>query len=232
MRRHALYAALVLLVFACVALAAPPALVIPGEVKPVGDYARWTPGADTTAKAITFVPLSGVDPFPSDLLKDPRAFVLPVRGLAAGRYRFRAVGSLNDEHAQTEFVVVVGDVPIPPPVPTPPVPTPDGRLLVAKASRDGAALVTSANKAAEAAALAAANRSLSSAIAAGGIRFDPAVILAEWRKANNGAAPAAVWEPWGKSVGGRLEALYRNKMLVTKADWCEALNEVAEGLGG
>lgn len=232
MRRQFPYAALAALIFGCVVLAAPPALVIPAEVKPLGDYAQWTPDAATTAKAITFVPLSGVDPFPANLLRDPRAFVLPTRGLPAGRYKFRAVGSLNDEHAQAEFVVVIGDAPAPPPGPTPGPAAPDGRFLLVKASREGAAKVTSANKAAEQAALAAANRSVSSALAAGGIPFDPAKILAEWRKANNAAAPAAVWEPWGKVVSARLNTIYQNKTLATKADWCEALNELAEGLGG
>jgi hypothetical protein len=106
--------ALALLVAVVPAWAEPPKLVVPAELKPAGDYATFAPStADTTAKAVTYVGLSGVEPFPSAFLKDSRAFVLPVRGLAAGRYKFRAVGSLNDEHATADFVVVVGDAPPP-----------------------------------------------------------------------------------------------------------------------
>lgn len=111
------------LLLAMPSLAAPPSLEIPAEIKPSADYAVFAPDAKTTVKTITYIGLSGVDPFPSDLLRDPRAFVLPVRGLAAGRYRFVAVGSLNDEHAKKEFAVIVGapSDPLPDPKPQPPV---------------------------------------------------------------------------------------------------------------
>lgn len=104
----------------------PPKLVVPAEVRPASGYARMLP--DTTAKAVTYVGLSGVHPFPGDELKDGRRFLLPTGGLKAGRYKFVAVGSLKDEHAVAEFVVVVGDAPAPPDPPGPgptPDPTPD-----------------------------------------------------------------------------------------------------------
>ena len=112
-------------------LAAPPTIDVPPEIKPTGDYATFAPDTKTTAKAITYVGLSGVDPFPSEMLRDPRAFVVPVRGLAPGRYEFRAVGSLNDEHAIKAFAVIVGTpapTPLPPTVPptTPTNPAPAG----------------------------------------------------------------------------------------------------------
>jgi hypothetical protein len=115
------------------AAAAPPGLEIPSEVKPANGYVIVRP--KTTAKAVTYIALDGIYPFPTDLLADKRQFVLPAQGLAAGRYRFVAVGSLNDEHATAEFAVVVGNPPPPPPPgptagptpgPTPtPTPTPD-----------------------------------------------------------------------------------------------------------
>lgn len=105
------------------AIAAPP-LTIPDEVKPTQGYAILRP--DTTCKTVSYIGLSGVYPLPAELLADKRTFVLPVNGLAAGRYRFVAVGSLDDDHAVKEFVVVVGDappVPVPGPGPTPPGPS-------------------------------------------------------------------------------------------------------------
>lgn len=124
-----------ILLLACPALwGAPPALKIDPEVKPAGQYARFTPGGDCVA--VLYVGLSGVDPLPSDVLKDGRMFLLDTRGLAAGRYRFAAVGSSDKgEQARADFVVVVGDAPPGPgpgPGPTPP-PMPDdafGKALV------------------------------------------------------------------------------------------------------
>lgn len=112
-----------LLSFVVVASAAgaPPTLEIPAEVKPANGYAMVTPKGDV--KTVTYIGLDGVYPFPSGLLADKRLFALPVQGLAPGRYRFVAVGSLNDEHAVAEFAVVISG-PTPPPVP--PTPTPPG----------------------------------------------------------------------------------------------------------
>jgi hypothetical protein len=111
------------LLYADLAVADPPRLVIPVEVKAVGDYVRVSP--DTTAKSVVYVGQSGVGSFPNELLADKRVFVLPVRGLPEGRYAFTAVGTLNDEQAVAEFVVVVGpgvvvkppDKPVDPPPP-------------------------------------------------------------------------------------------------------------------
>jgi hypothetical protein len=55
------------------------------------------------------------------MLRDARTFALPTRGLPAGRYKFVAVASLNDEHTRVDFVVTVGT---PAPGPATPVPGP------------------------------------------------------------------------------------------------------------
>jgi hypothetical protein len=104
--RHATCAILVCLL-AVVGAAAPPTLTVPADkLKPVAGYVRFTP--DTTAKAVTYVPLDDAYPFPSEELRDGRRFVLPVAGLKDGRYRFVAVGTLNDEQTATAFEVVIG----------------------------------------------------------------------------------------------------------------------------
>lgn len=109
------------LLIASVANAQPPSLTIPAEVKPAGQYARIAPTTD--AVAVTYIGLSGVDAIPSDLLKDGRMFLLDTRGLAAGRYKFAAVGaSKTGEQTRVDFVVVVGDAP--PPFPPGPDPAP------------------------------------------------------------------------------------------------------------
>lgn len=105
-----------------VALADPPKLDIPAEVKPSGQYAQFVPVTD--AKSIIYVGLSGVDAVPSTLLRDPRTFLLDTRGMTAGKYRFSAVGSSKDgDQARVDFVVVIGNVP-PGPDPKPPGPDP------------------------------------------------------------------------------------------------------------
>lgn len=122
---------LLLPLFAAVAVAAPPTLEIPAEVRPAGEYVTIRPKTD--AVSITYVGLSGVDAFPSDLLKDARHFVLPTRGLATGVYKFAAVASsATGEQARVDFVVPIGTNPGPiidpptTPVPTPtPTPTPN-----------------------------------------------------------------------------------------------------------
>jgi len=122
--RFPLIPLLFLPLFAAVAVAAPPTLEIPAEVRPAGEYVTIRPKTD--AVSITYVGLSGVDAFPGDLLKDPRHFVLPIRGLKDGAYRFAAVASsATGEQARVDFVVPIGQSP--PPVtdpPTTPVPTP------------------------------------------------------------------------------------------------------------
>jgi len=101
------------------AWAAPPAVDIPAEVRPAGQYVMLSP--KTEATAITYIGLSGIEPLPAVMLKDPRMFLLDTRGLAEGRYKFVAVASLSDEHARVDFAVVIG---IAPPVVTPPGPGP------------------------------------------------------------------------------------------------------------
>lgn len=111
-------------VFLSLLLSSPPEVTIPKDTLATGDYVVLTP--TTTAKTISYVGLSGVDPFPSSMLKDPKSFILPTRGLPNGTYRFVGVASLNDEHTQFSFNVKVGKLdPMPPPVnpnPTDPIP--------------------------------------------------------------------------------------------------------------
>jgi hypothetical protein len=111
--------------------AAPPTLKIDPEVKPAGQYVRFLPGGDATA--VLYVGLSGIDPIPSDVLKDARMFLLDTRGLGVGRYKFAAVGTSKEgEQTRVDFAVVVGDAP-PGPEPGPgpgpgPVPDPNDPL--------------------------------------------------------------------------------------------------------
>lgn len=121
------HAVAIFLLTSAVAWADPPALDIPAEVKPSGQYVTLSPKTDATA--VTYVGLDGVDPIPSAVLKDGRMFLLDTRGMAAGRYRFAAVAaSKTGEQARADFAVVVGTPPpVPPgpgPGPTPPGPTP------------------------------------------------------------------------------------------------------------
>lgn len=112
----------VLALVASSCLAAPPALEIPAEVRPAGEYVRFSPKTD--ALGITYVGLSGLDPFPSEELKDNKRFLLHVRGIAEGRYKFAAVGSSADgEHTRVDFVVVIG-APVDPNPIVPPIPGP------------------------------------------------------------------------------------------------------------
>lgn len=73
----------------------------------------------TDCKAVTYVGLDGLSSFPSGELKDPRKLV--VNPTTPGKYRFTAVGSLNDVHVSTTFAIVVID---PNPTPVPPNPGP------------------------------------------------------------------------------------------------------------
>ena len=120
--------ALLLTLCAGLAVAAPPALDLPAEVRPANGYARLTPKTD--AVSVVYVALDGVYPFPSEELKNPRAFVLPAAGLKDGRYRFVAVAAgKGGEQSQGEFVVIVGKAdpgpePAPGPSPKPPEPKP------------------------------------------------------------------------------------------------------------
>lgn len=135
---------LLVLCLSCCVLAAPE-LDIPPEIQATDEYVILTPKGD--CKSVTYVGQSGVSPFPSTLFEDKRVFVLPVRGLAAGRYRFTAVGSLDDKHCVKSFTVVVGNPPQPQPGPNPdpkpdPGPTPSNKpvkfIVVIEETADGA----------------------------------------------------------------------------------------------
>src|SRR5690242_2957694 len=100
----------ILLLLALTAGAAPPLLLIPAEIRPNGQYVKFAP--ETTCKSVVYVGLDKVEPLPQDLLRDGRIFLLDTRGLAAGRYRFAAVGAAADgEQARADFVIVIGDAP-------------------------------------------------------------------------------------------------------------------------
>lgn len=134
----------VVLLAAAVGLAEPPKLVIPAEVKPAGQYVEQLP--ETDAVSVQYVGLSGVDPIPSRVLNDPRLFLLDTRGLAAGSYKFAAVGSSKTgEQVRRDFAVVIG-TPTTPPVtppdknPTDPVKPPTaGKLYFLVVRPDGPA---------------------------------------------------------------------------------------------
>lgn len=233
MRRRA-FAALLLL--APLAWGQPPALEIPSEVRPAGQYCTLVPKTD--AVSVSYVGLSGLDPVPSSLLKDARTFLLDTRGLAVGRYRFAAVGaSKTGEQARADFDVVIGTPPPTPPGPTPPGPVPpgplpDGAFGLMKASRDGFAAVVNP-PAGAAARLAAAQRSHAAAVAAGAFS-NPAAVLDGWRAANRAAlteAERATFAPWATAVKARVDALVGVGHLTTNQAWHDAFVEIADGLG-
>jgi len=119
MKRFALAA--LCAVFAGAALAAPPNLDIPADVKPVGGYVRFTPKTD--AVSVVYIALDDADPFPSEELKDPRRFLLHTRGMNPGKYRFVAVAAGGTgEQSRAEFTVTIPGTPVPPVPPNPPVP--------------------------------------------------------------------------------------------------------------
>jgi hypothetical protein len=107
------------ILLALAVLAVPPEVDIPPEVRPSGQYVKLIPKTD--AKSITYVGLSGIDPLPAEMLKDPRMFLLDVRGLPVARYKFAAVACLADEQTRFDFEVVIGTPPV---VVTPPGPGP------------------------------------------------------------------------------------------------------------
>lgn len=113
-----LYTLVLIKLIPAVAVSAPPKLEIPVEIQATGEYVSFVPNTD--AVNIAYISTSGVEPFPSGMLRDQRAFLLPVRGLKEGRYSFIAVGVKGDEYTRTDFVIIVGKV-----VPVPPKPSPD-----------------------------------------------------------------------------------------------------------
>lgn len=129
------------LVFVAAAAGAPPKLVIPAEVqaKP-GKWVTITP--DTEAKAITYVSLDGLDPFPTAEQVDKRKMI--VFPTEERRYRFIAVGSKDDEHTTVEFTIVVGNPPKPGPIIAPPLtppvtPAPSNVFFFVVVRKDGPA---------------------------------------------------------------------------------------------
>jgi hypothetical protein len=91
-------------------------LKIPAEVP--AQPGRWLVlSPDTDCVAVDYVGYDGLEPFPSSELKDPRKLVVQAPA-TAGRFRFTAIGTLKDELARCDFVVVVGDAP-PGPAPGP-----------------------------------------------------------------------------------------------------------------
>ena len=148
---------------AITASAAPPTLELPAEASPVNGYVIVAPKTD--AVSVTYVALDDVFPFPSDQLKDARAFVLPAAGLAEGRYRFVAVAAgKGGEQTTKNLVVVIGKGgTVPPPKkkePTDPVDPvePDAKFYFLVVRPDGPASAP-----APAAVPAAANSGLRSA---------------------------------------------------------------------
>lgn len=116
------FTASVLALASALGMATPPSLEVPTEVKPAGEYVRFTPKTDGTS--VVYVGLSGLDPFPTEELKDGKRFLLHTRGVAPGRYKFAAVAANKDgEQTRQDFEVVIGNPPVP--VPNPPAPNPD-----------------------------------------------------------------------------------------------------------
>lgn len=213
------------------ALLTQPKLAIPAEIKPVQGYAEFYPDEKTTCKGITYLGRSGVYPVPSRALKDNRIFLLPVQGLAKGRYKFEAVGSLNDVHVVKEFEVVVGDAPGPPPGPDPPPgptppPKPDGRLGLIKASREGFAFVQGSTDA-EKKIVASVHRTVASMIGTSPIT-SPDAILAEiaTRRNRELGTSATKWSSFNKHVLERMKVVLGANL----DDWRDGLREIAEGL--
>ncbi len=111
----------ILFLLPALAWADPPSIQIDKEIAPNGQYVRMLPKTD--AASVAYVGIDGLDPIPSDVLKDGRLFLLDTRGLAIGRYRFAAVAaSKTGEQARVDFVVVIGTGPLPPNPPQPPNP--------------------------------------------------------------------------------------------------------------
>lgn len=113
-------AIVIVLVSVTISLADPPTLEIQAEIPATGQYVSFTPKTD--AKSVMYIGLSGVDPFPSELLKDSRSFLLPASGLKTGYYKFVAIAIKDNESTRRDFVIKVGN---PTPGPIVPEPKPD-----------------------------------------------------------------------------------------------------------
>lgn len=227
-------ALLLLLLLAAPCWGQPPKLVIPPEIRPSGQYARMTP--ETDAASVLYVGLDRLDPFPPELLRDQRLFVLDCYGKPEGRYRFAAVAaSKTGEQVRSDFVLVIGTptpTPVPPAPPIPPVPPPpEGKYGISRISYDAALKV---DNLAEATNLGNAHDTLASKVAAG-VHPTPAAILQGWRDSNRGAlggdaAAMARWANWGAAVSARIKALNESGQLKSDLQWSEMFFEVADGL--
>ena len=122
-------------------LAAPlsaPKVDLPAELKPVNNYAVWSPAKDSGVVNAEYVPLGHTEaPFPtSQIGGDPRAFFLPTRGLAPATYEYLAIFTGDKGELVTiRFKVPVGLNPNPPkpdpkPDPDPPGPVAPAQLYV------------------------------------------------------------------------------------------------------
>lgn len=141
------YTVVVVLLLAFSVQAEPPTVTIPPETIAKSDYVIIVP--ETNAKAITYIGMSGVDPVPSELMKDAKMFALQTRGLKDGRYTFIGVATLNDEQKRFQFAVIVGKPPAPPPIPPipPDPPTPPAPVdPLTKQLADAYALETAPDK--------------------------------------------------------------------------------------
>lgn len=110
----------VALSMSAICFAEPPTIDIRSEIEAKGDVVTFTPKTD--AKTVIYIGLSGVDPLPPEILKDPRTFVLYTRGLKVGYYKFIAIAVKDNEVTRQDFIIKKGT---PPPTPIPPDPTPE-----------------------------------------------------------------------------------------------------------
>lgn len=206
MRRFALAA--LCAVFAGAALAAPPNLDIPADVKPVSGYARFTPKTD--AVNILYISLDDANPFPSEELKDPRKFLLPTHGLAPGKYRFIAVAAgSTGEQTRADFTVTVPDpkpkpTPVPPgpgpqPNPNPPDPTPNPKPAPAPPGKRFIVIVEETGDAVPARGLILANGELAARIADKGHKFR---VVDKDNKTATGNTPADL-KPYLEEAAGK-----------------------------
>jgi hypothetical protein len=210
----------------------PPAINIPAEIPSTpGQWLVVTPNTNCTA--VVYVGLDGLSAFPSGELKDPRKLVVQP---PAGRFRFVAVGTLNDQLATANFVITDGGPGPPPP------PPPADRLGLTRASANGLAAVPLTSRQLSAAKLAVAHRAVRADLLGDkyaaeekkGPDWLAEAVLNAKREANRAAlaAEAANWKPWAASVDSAVTVLYQDGRLKTRADWAEALGEIAAGLGG
>ena len=192
-----------------VALAAPPTLDIPAEVKPVGGYVRFTPKTDGVN--VLYISLDGADPFPSEELKDPRRFLMPTAGLKPGKYRFVAVAAgATGEQTRADFVVTIpGVVPNPGPTPDPgpgpgPGPTPDPKPAPAPGKR----FLVIVEETADAVPIRGqilANPDLAARVAAQGHKWR---IADKDNLTSKGTAPADLKPYFAEAAGKKLPRLY------------------------